>query len=275
MQTTTKSKKTYRKPLQRSGTNFGWQINTYEGCEHGCHYCYARKRPFNIIPYNKWINATPRLDTPNLLTKQLKGMRDATKDSIKDIFICSACDPYQPLESIFEITKDVIKLLIEYDLPFTILTKNAGVLRDIGLFKGYKKCRVGLTIITMDDNFRKVLEPDASPIQDRIDALEKLKSAGISTYCSVEPIMSDIRCDPIAIVDSLKDCVDLFEFGKWNPKFRNTVPVKYDEKWYMKTFTNLEAHCKKLGITYCHAGHSEKFLKANGFKFKPCPTVIP
>lgn len=259
--------------IKKSGTSFAWQINCYQGCEHGCIYCYARKQPFKVIPYEDWIDAAPRTDTPELLRKQLKGMRQVTRDKIKDIFICSACDAYQPKELECEITREVIEILTANKLPFTVLTKNTNVLRDIDLFKGYDKCRVGLTIITLDEDFRKLLEPNSSPIADRCEALRTLKDAKITTYCSVEPMMPDKRSDPIAIIDRLKDCVDLFEFGKWNPKFKDSIAVKYDEGWYVDTFQKLNKHCDELGINYCHAGHSKEFLEENGFEFRPYPLV--
>ena len=274
MRTKTMDKrKTHRRPLTESGTGFKYQINCYRGCEHGCTYCYARKQPYKVIQYEDWINAAPRTDTPELLRKQLKGMRQVTRDKIKDIFICSACDAYQPKELKCGITREVIDILMANDLPFTVLTKSINVLRDIDLLKEYDKCRVGFTIITLDDDFRKALEPNASPIEERCRALEILKAEGISTYCSLEPIMSDKRSDPIAIVDRLKDCVDLFEFGKWNPKFKDSVPVQYDEGWYVNTFPKLNKHCDELGVNYCHAGHSKEFLINHGFKFIPYPLV--
>lgn len=264
-----------RKPLAKSGTNFEWQINCYQGCEHGCLYCYGRKQgKYRVIRYDEWVNAEPRAETSDLLRKQLFGMRPATKDRIKDIFVCSACDAYQPQELEQEITRRVIEILIEGKLPFTILTKNVSVLRDIDLFAGYDRCRVGLTIITLDDSFREILEPNASPIVERCEALKTLKLAGVSTYCSVEPIMSDIRSDLIAVVDKLRDYVDLFEFGKWNPKFKRGIPVNYNVEWYIDTFTRLNKYCDQLGVNYCHAGHSKPFLEAHGINFKPCPTVI-
>ena len=138
-----KQKVMNRKPLTRSGTSFEWKINSYQGCEHGCLYCYGRKQGlYKVIPYDEWIKGIPREDTPGLLRKQLTGIRQSTKDTIKDIFICSACDAYQPKELEREITRKVIEILIEHELPFTVLTKNTNVLRDIDLFKRYGKCVV-------------------------------------------------------------------------------------------------------------------------------------
>ncbi len=272
--------KNKRNPLVRSGANFGWKIDCYDGCEHGCRYCYAwgikrKKHKY----YSSWTNPIPVQNVVSDLQSQLSGMKNTTKANIKDIFVSSLTDCYQPIESQHRITRQVIKLLIENELPFTILTKSATVLDDIDLFKNYDKCRVGFTIVTLDDNLRQSLEPNASSIADRIEALKELRQAGISTYCSVEPILPDKRSDPIAIVDKLKDYVDLWEFGMWNPKddskrlVEKILGTVYNEYYYLNVFNNIKEYCDKNKINYCHAGHSEKFLKECGITFKPCPLV--
>ena len=209
--------------LMKSGTRFEWKIDCYDGCKHGCRYCYAwyiKRRS-----YSDWTNPTPHLDVVSDLRSQLSRMRDATKANIKDIMLSSLTDSYQTLESEHQLTRGVIEVLIENDLPFTVLTKSSDVTRDIDLFRDYDKCRVGLSIVTLDDSLRQLMEPNSSKIPERIAALKELKQAGISTYCSVEPILPDKRSDPIAIANELKNYVDLFEFGKWNPK-RNS------KKWW-------------------------------------------
>jgi|GEM_PF-1480666 len=259
------------KAIRRSGTSFAWQVNSYDGCEHGCLYCYGttirRKK------YEDWIRPTPKMKVIGDLTKDIRWLNSSpdTKDEIRDIMLCSCTDGYQDLEPKHRITEQVIAQLIAADLPFTVLTKNTNVLRDIGLFKGYDKCRVGFTIMTLDDGLREVLEPNASPIGDRCDALAQLRAAGVSTYCSVEPIMPDKRSDPMAIVDALKDSVDLFEFGKWNhysgESIREKTGIVYDEDYYIKVFTKLIPYLEKEGIRYCVAMHSEEFLRSHGFRF--------
>lgn len=160
-------------------------------------------------------------------------------------------------------------MLIENELPFTVLSKSNLVLRDLDLFESYDKCRVGQTVITLDEDFRKVLEPNASQTKDRIVTLGILKKNGVNTYCSVEPIMSCKESNPIAIVEELKDHVDLFEFGKWNPKPGLRVPVKYDEGYYVGLFKELFKYCEDENITHCVASHSEEFLKRNKIKYIP------
>jgi len=275
--------------LTDSGTNFGKTINHYKGCEHGCIYCYAWKiRNWQAgfkgqtCEYHDWIKPAPTQNIAGDLQHQLSKMGKSTKSRIKDIFVCSLTDCYQPAESELRTTRDIIQLLKQHDLPFTVLTKSALVTRDIDLFEGYEKCRVGLTVVTLDDGLRQVIEPNASPIGARINALKALKAAGVSTYCSVEPIMPDKRSDPIAIADALKNDVDLFEFGIWNAK-RNSkamveqaLGIQYNQSYFIPVMQSLDAYCKQnMPTKYCYAGHSREFVESIGINFKPCPTVIP
>ncbi|MFC1902651.1 radical SAM protein [Chloroflexota bacterium] len=260
------------KVIKPSWTNFGYCINCYNGCEHGCRYCYGMKVTHKT--YSDWVKPVPRLQLPDLLRKDIEVLNQnpPAKAGIKDIMVSSITDCYQPIESQHRITRQVIKLLIENELPFTILTKSASVQDDIDLFRCYDKCKVGLTIVTLDDNIRQSLEPNASPIVDRIEALRKLNQAGISTYCSVEPILP--KSNPIDIVDELRDYVDLFEFGKWNPEGDTQAVVKqilgmnYSGDYYIDQFKQINDYCDKNKINYCHAGHSERFLKANGVSIR-------
>lgn len=268
------------KVIRPSGTRFGYCINCYDGCGHGCLYCYGMKARFKEYP--DWINPKPRHQIVDWLQKDIEVIKQhpEIRNKIKDFMICSITDCYQPLELEHRITREVIKVLIKNNLPFTVLTKNSNVLRDIDLFKNYDKCRIGLTIVTLDDNLRQKLEPNASPISERINALKTLKQGGINTYCSVEPILPDKRSDPIVITQELRDYVDLFEFGKWNPKYNskkvveNCLGVVYDDDYYIEVFKNIKEYCDRNNINYCHAGHSEDFLSGHQMKFKPYPTVL-
>jgi hypothetical protein len=214
-----------------------------------------------------WQNATPILEVVHQLKEDVTKMRSSTREKIKDIFVCSLCDAYQLLESQHMITRRVIEILRDNELPFTILTKNNLVLRDMDIFQNYERCRVGLTIVTLDDGLRKRIEPNASPIVDRIDVLKKLKTSRISTYCSIEPLIPDPQHNPIDLVNTLKDFVDLFEFGILNSKERTQVPLRYDLDYYKNLFPKLITYCKQNNVKYCIASHSVPYLESWGIDF--------
>jgi hypothetical protein len=187
---------------------------------------------------------------------------------IQDIFLCSACDGYQPLELEFNLTRSVLEILIENDLPFTLVTKSDNVLRDIDLLKRYRRCRVGFTIITLNDKFKARLEPYSPSIDARKSALRAFSREGVSTFCLMEPIMSTEESDPFDIIAELRGDVDLFMLGKWSPYVKKGIPVEYNEVYYANLFSSLIPYCEEQGIQYCITPHSEEFLKSKGIAFR-------
>jgi len=226
--------------------------------------------------YEDWLKVKPRKDVIPSLEKDIKKL---TKNSvtIKDIFLGSITDSYQPMEYTNKLTRQIIEVLKQNELPFTILTKNDLVLRDIDLFKHYKLCRIGVTITSLDEDFRKALEPFSVSYAKRVAVLEALKANGISTYLSCEPIFPVKEADPISIVKKLRNVVDLFEFGKWS-KYRtlgipNYYYADYSDEHYGRMFKEIIAYCDEQKINYCIALHSEKFIKDNDLPFNPYPLV--
>jgi DNA repair photolyase len=197
--------------------------------------------------YEDWLRVRPRTQIPDLLREDVKVIKQ-NEIELPDIMLCSICDAYQPIELKCEITRNVIQILRENNLPFTVLTKSTNVLRDLDLFVGYAKCRVGFTIITLDDNFRKEYEPNSSPIEERCEALKILKDNGIPTYCSVEPILPCEESNPIQIVKTLREYVDLFEFGKLNLSDEERIPDRCHDEYYRQVFRNLIPYCEREGI---------------------------
>jgi len=198
-------------------------------------------------------------------------MKRVKKGSLEvhDIFLCSACDGYQPLELEYKLTRGVLEMLIENELPFTLVTKSDNVLRDIDLIKNYRNCRAGFTIITLNEELKSRLEPYSPSIQARKDALKTLRREGVSTFCIMEPIMPTKDSNPFQIIEELQEYVDLFMFGKWSPYVKKTIPFNYDEAYYADLFKRLIPFCEEQGIPYCVTPHSEDFLARQGIKFKP------
>ena len=159
-------------------------INPYTGCMHSCLYCYARfmKRfSAHTEPWGKFIDA--KINGPDLIPEK------TLKYQGKKIFMSSVTDPYNPLERKYKLTRRILEKLISLQPDLGILTKSNLVLRDVDLLLQFKSCQVGITITTTDDTLRKEIEPSTSSIQKRIEALQKLKEAGIETYVFIGPIL--------------------------------------------------------------------------------------
>jgi DNA repair photolyase len=162
-------------------------INPYLGCGHGCRYCYAvfmRKysRQHAGAAWGSFVEV--KANIVNVLRAEL-----AKKRRIGSAMLSSVCDPYQPVERRYKLTRRCLEALREFGWPIGILTRSPLVLRDIDILKSNMGASVGLSIPTNDDKVRKVLEPNAPPIGSRIVTLQKLQEAGIETWAFIGPIL--------------------------------------------------------------------------------------
>jgi len=163
---------------------YEYTINPYAGCQHACTYCYARfmKRfTGHKEPWGEFVDV--KINAPDLL------QREINKKPPGRVWISGVCDPYQPIEKKYELTKRCLEILNRHDWPITIQTKSPLVLRDIELIRGNTKIEVGLTITTGDDNVRRLFEPNAPSIEARIRALEELHLARVSTFVMIAPML--------------------------------------------------------------------------------------
>jgi DNA repair photolyase len=163
---------------------FDYTVNPYVGCEHGCTYCYARfmKRVTgHKEPWGKFVDV--KINAPILLQREIRKRR------MGRVWVSGTCDPYQPLERKYEITRRCLEVLLRHKWPITIQTKSPLVLRDLELLKRFHDIEVGFTITTADENTRKIFEPNAPSVKDRVKALEILHSAGLKTFAMIAPLL--------------------------------------------------------------------------------------
>jgi len=185
-------------------------INPYVGCFHSCVYCYARFMKRFTGHNEAWGTFVDvKINAPDLIPTK------TNKYQGKSIFLSSVTDPYLPLEKKYQLTRKILEKLIPLKPNLGILTKSSLVARDIDLLKQFKNCEVGLTITTLDDDLRKEVEPMASSVSDRIDALNKLKTAGIRTYIFIGPIFPYLT-DWKKIIQQTKNYTDFYMFENLN-----------------------------------------------------------
>ena len=174
----------YARSILSKSKVFDYVVNPYIGCQHGCAYCYARfmKRfTGHKEPWGEFVDV--KINAAHLLQSEIEKMLPGR------VWVSGVCDPYQPLERTYELTKKCLEILVRYDWPFTIQTKSALVLRDMELFKKANKIEVGLSVTTGDEGVRQLFEPGAPSIKERIKALKELHLAGIRTYAMIAPML--------------------------------------------------------------------------------------
>jgi DNA repair photolyase len=139
------------------------------------------------------------------------------------VWVSGVCDPYQPLEAKYRLTRQCLEILAQNGWPVIIQTRSPLVLRDIDIIRDARDFEVGLTITTADDAIRKFFEPDAPKIEDRIAALDTLHRAGIRTYAMIAPVLPGAE----GLAELLKGKIDYVIIDRMNYHYADWVYRKY------------------------------------------------
>lgn len=162
---------------------YPYALNPYTGCQHGCSYCYARfmKRfTGHKEPWGQFVDV--KVNAPDLLKQEI------TRKKRRKVWVSGVCDPYQPLEEKYNITGRCLEIFAENNWPVIVQTRSPLVLRDVNLFQG-DGFEVGLSITTADDGVRRLFEPNAPQVEDRVKALGILHRSGVRTYAMIAPML--------------------------------------------------------------------------------------
>lgn len=191
-----------------------YSINPYIGCEHACTYCYARYMKRFTGHKEKWGEFVDvKVNAESLLQHEI------TKKRIGRVWFSGICDPYQPLEKNYELTRKSLLILSKCDWPVTIQTKSPLIKRDLKLLSAFKDVEVGLTITTADEKIRRIFEPNSPTIDERINALTSLRSSGLKTFVMIAPILPKAG----GLVARLKEKVDRVLVDKMNYHYADWV----------------------------------------------------
>lgn len=171
--------------------SFEQSINPYRGCEHGCIYCFAR-------PTHAFLGHSPGLDfetklyakvnAAELLERELANPRYVPKV----IALGTVTDPYQPIEREYRITRSILEVLERAQHPVGIVTKSAGVVRDLDILQRMAKralIKVAISVTTLDPRIARKMEPRAATPPKRLEAMRLLSEAGVPTVAMVAPIV--------------------------------------------------------------------------------------
>jgi DNA repair photolyase len=187
---------------------FSASINPYRGCEHGCIYCYAR-------PSHEYLGLSAGLDfeskifvktdAPTLLRAEL-GKRSWESQVVA---MSGVTDCYQPIERSLALTRGCLEVLADYRNPVGIVTKNALVWRDADVLADLASdgcANVALSVTTLDEELRRVMEPRASRWDLRFEAMARLNDRGVPTGVMIAPVIPGLNDHEIpAILGRARD----------------------------------------------------------------------
>jgi DNA repair photolyase len=181
---------------------FSQSINPYQGCEHGCIYCYAR-------PTHAYLDLSPGLDFETRLTYKRNAAEQLERELARPGYQCSTItlgantDPYQPVEKEHRISRQILQVLQRHRHPVAIITKGALVTRDIDILAEMAAdglCSVAVSITTLDTGLKRLLEPRAASGRARLAAMEALAGAGIPVtllFAPVIPALNDSELETV------------------------------------------------------------------------------
>jgi len=224
---------------------YPYVINPYTGCQHACSYCYAhfmKRFSGHPEPWGQFVDV--KVNAPDLLRKEVTRKR---KDRV---WVSGVCDPYQPLEAKYRLTGQCLEILADNDWPVVVQTRSPMVLRDLDILRKGKDFEVGLSVTTADEQIRKLFEPHAPPIQERIRALDELHRAGIRTFAMIAPMLPGAE----RLAESLAGKVDHVILDRMNYHYGDWVYRKYGleenltDAYFYRTERTLSSAFASLGI---------------------------
>jgi len=203
---------------------FDYTINPYVGCEHGCTYCYAQFVKRFTGHRERWGEFVDvKVNAASLLKREIGRKR------LGRVWISGLCDPYQPLEKRYEITRSCLEILLKRGWPVTIQTKSAFVLRDLELLRSRKNVEVMFTLTTADERIKQIFEPKAPSIRERIKALNELRFAGVKTSVMIAPLLPKAE----GLIEEISGKVDYVLIDKMNYHYADRIYKKYGLEYAM------------------------------------------
>ncbi len=204
-------------------------INPYIGCPHKCIYCYAEfMKRFTEHGGEVWGDFVDVKKCANPI--KIQSIPESAT-----ILVGSVTDAYNPFEKKYEITRHIMKQLLACRSRIEVLTKSNLVTRDIDIFKKIENLYIGISLNTINDEFRKQIEPTAPSIEMRINALKQLSEEGIHTYVFMSPIFP-VLSNCFEVINRIAIYADYICFENLNlrsaylPRVMNFIQATYPEQ---------------------------------------------
>ena len=198
-------------PSGKAGEYSKWAVNIYNGCAHGCYYCYAP-----AIARKTHEDFQRQVSPRSRIVENIEHDLDKYGHEIDSaVLFCFMCDAYQPMEKETGLARRCLELFVKYAVPVQVLTKGTDIaIRDFDLLETSLENMFAVTLTHRDSEVLSRIEPRASSYQSRVSALKLAKERGIFTWVSLEPVVKVE--ETLQIIEEVHPYVDHFKVGKLN-----------------------------------------------------------
>ena len=232
-----------------------YSLNCYRGCQHSCAYCYVP----NVlrIEREEWGSFVDvKTNIPVVLSKELIKKKPGV------VGISTVTDPYQPVEKKYKLTRYCLEQLIRYDFPICIQTKSDLIIRDIDIISRFSNIEVLISIGTINDDERKILEPHASTIDQRLKILKEFSEVGVKTSVFFGPIYPTLTSKNI---EALFDVCEKYNVSEVMIDEFNLKPgIKENLSSYLKNSKYFDIYEKNLFQEPNYYSNLKKLVKKIG-----------
>ena len=237
-----------------------YSFNPYVGCFHGCLFCYVPR--LMQTERAAWgSSVVVKRNAASVLAREIRKMPRGL------VMISTATDPYQFVEGRYLITRHALEVLLRARWPVSILSRAPLMVRDLDLFLQFDTIDVGMSVPTLDDRARALLEPSAPPIEARLRCLQTLADAGLDTFVSFAPAYpptGDVTADAIAAEFAARGVTEVFTRTldeRWGvreamlPRLQDSdiasELARISDSAYMESFlVELADACRAQGVTF-------------------------
>ncbi|HET8810767.1 MAG TPA: PA0069 family radical SAM protein [Flavobacteriaceae bacterium] len=247
--------KTFVNKVKSPDLGMLFSANPYQGCEHGCVYCYARNS-HEYWGYSAGLDFEKKIlvkkNAPNLLEAKLKSKNWEPFP----ISFSGNTDCYQPIEKKLEITRKCLQVMLKWKHPTGIITKNALILRDLDILKELAKLnliRVSISITSLEESTRRLLEPRTASIKKRLETVKILSENGIPVNVMMAPIIPSLNSHEILPLVKKVSELGALSVGHTIVRLNGAIGEIFTD-WAKKTMPD-RADRILHQITACHGGN--------------------
>jgi DNA repair photolyase len=187
---------------------FRWTVNPYRGCAHSCHYCFARA-------YHAYLDLgvgddfSSKIVVKTNVAEVLRSELASPRWAGEPVAMGTATDPYQHCEGRYRLTRRVVEALADHENALSMLTKSTLIVRDLDVYRrldAVAAVSVAMSVGTLDETVRRVVEPGTPPGRKRLEVLARFAEAGIRTAVLVAPVLPGLTDDDEHLDEVLAAC---------------------------------------------------------------------